>query len=137
MIVVDWGTQQRLGGADVVKARVVGFRDAMERHQSTVDVPAPTEDPFVERLARSGEDAVYEDEPPAAPPPERRLVDKGVITERIIAAGKLREALAALATLSLEDQQRWANKAAVYADDERARGLLAHIGLDPDVILAP
>ena len=75
---------------------------------------------------------------PFVPPPApRRLVDKGTITERIIAAGKLTEALAALGTLSPEDQQRWANKTAVYADDERARGLLRGIGLDPDVILAP
>ena len=73
-------------------------------------------------------------QPPAAP---RRLVDKGTITERIIAAGKLDAALAALGALPIEDQQRWANKTAVYADDARARGLLERIGLDPDVILAP
>jgi len=72
--------------------------------------------------------------PPAAP---RRLVDKGTITERIIAAGKLDAALAALGALPIEDQQRWTNKTAVYADDARARGLLERIGLDPDVILAP
>lgn len=71
------------------------------------------------------------------PPPPRRLVDKGTITERIIAAGKLSQALAALAALPLDDQQRWANKTAVYADDERARGLLRGIGLDPDAVLAP
>ena len=39
--------------------------------------------------------------------------------------------------LPIEDQQRWTNKTAVYADDARARGLLERIGLDPDVILAP
>lgn len=71
------------------------------------------------------------------PPAPRRLVDKGTITERIIAAGKLDAALAALRALPIEDQQRWTNKTAVYADDARARGLLERIGLDPDVILAP
>ena len=54
-----------------------------------------------------------------------------------IPQSKLDAALAALRALPIEDQQRWTNKTAVYADDARARGLLERIGLDPDVILAP
>jgi len=75
-------------------------------------------------------------EPAEQPPAPRRLVEKGVIVERLIAARKLEAALAALATLPIEDQQRWANKVAVYADDPRARGLIAAIGLNPDEVLA-
>lgn len=71
---------------------------------------------------------------PVAPP---RLVDKGTITERLIAAGKLEAALAALAALPVADQQRWANKPAIHATDARARALIAAIGLNPDEILAP
>lgn len=76
-------------------------------------------------------------EPADVVEPPARLVDKGTITERLIAAGKLEAALAALAALPLADQQRWANKPAIHATDERARALIAAIGLNPDEILAP
>lgn len=67
----------------------------------------------------------------------RRLVPKGLIVERLIAAGKIEAARAALTTLSVADQERWNAKPAVYADDERARALLRAIDADPAVILAP
>lgn len=67
----------------------------------------------------------------------RRLIPKGVIVERLIAAGKIEAARAALATLSVADQERWNAKPAVYADDPRALALLRAIGADPAVILAP
>lgn len=72
-----------------------------------------------------------------AEPAERRMVPKGVIVERLIAAGKIEAARAALATLSVADQERWNAKPAVYADDARALALLRAIGADPAVILAP
>lgn len=67
----------------------------------------------------------------------RRLVPKGVIVERLIAAGKIEAARAALAQISVADQERWNAKPAVYADDSRALDLLRAIGADPAVILAP
>lgn len=70
-------------------------------------------------------------------PPVRRMVSKGVIVERLIAAGKIEAARAALATLSVADQERWNAKPAVYADDPRALALLTAIDADPAVILAP
>lgn len=67
----------------------------------------------------------------------RRLIPKGVIVERLIAAGKIEAARAALATLSVADQERWNAKPAVYSDDPRALALLRAIDADPSVILAP
>lgn len=72
-----------------------------------------------------------------APQPVRRLVSKGVIVERLITAGKIEAARAALAQLSVADRERWNAKPAVYADDPRALALLRAIGADPAVILAP
>lgn len=131
---IDWQTQQRFGGRAAIQRRVVEFREAVEAHRLTVDVPAPTEDPLIEQIARS-DDTEYEAEPPPAPP-VRRTVAKGLIVERLIAAGKIEAARSALATLSVADQERWNAKPAVYADDTRALALLRAIGADPAVILA-
>lgn len=72
--------------------------------------------------------------PDETPP---RLVDKGVIVERLIAAGKLGAARAALDAAPLEIRERWNSKPAIHATDADARSLLAIIGLNPDEILAP
>lgn len=76
-------------------------------------------------------------DPADVPESERRMVPKGVIVERLIAAGKIEAARAALAQISVADQERWNAKPAVYADDARALALLRAIGADPAVILAP
>ena len=76
-------------------------------------------------------------QPAEQPPAPRRLIEKGVIVERLIAAGKIEAARAALAQISVADQERWNAKPAVYADDARALALLRAIGADPAVILAP
>lgn len=70
-------------------------------------------------------------------PPVRRMVPKGVIVERLIAAGKIEAARAALAQISVADQERWNAKPAVYSDDARAIALIKAVGADPAVILAP
>ena len=75
-------------------------------------------------------------QPAEQPPAPRRLIEKGVIVERLIAAGKIEAARTALASLPVADQERWNAKPAVYADDERALALLRAIGADPSVILA-
>lgn len=72
------------------------------------------------------------------PEPPRRKIAKSLVQQRLIDAGKIDAAHAAL----------WSNKASfarwfapdhpeVYADDPDALALLAAIGADPDVIMAP
>lgn len=70
------------------------------------------------------------------PGPDRYLVPKLVVVDRLIAAGKLAAAVAALAGASLATQQRWAAAGQIYSDDPDALALLAAIGADPDAILA-
>lgn len=76
--------------------------------------------------------------PPAADPPPRRLAPKSTIVDRLHAAGKLAAAKAAIDS-NLYVRERWyaPDKPAVYADDPETLGLLAAIGADPAVILAP
>jgi hypothetical protein len=77
--------------------------------------------------------------PPAGEEPrERRLVAKSAIVERLNAAGLLAAAKAVL-DADLYARERWyaPDKPAIYADDAEALALLAAIGADPDVILAP
>lgn len=70
--------------------------------------------------------------------PARRLVPKSVIVARLQAAGKLAAARAAL-DADLYARERWyaPDRPSIYADDPEALALLASIGADPAVILAP
>lgn len=70
------------------------------------------------------------------PGPARHLVPKLLVVDRLIAAGKLSDAVAALAASSLAIQQRWAAASQIYSDDPDALALLAAIGADPETILA-
>ena len=92
-----------------------------------------------EQVAMSAEEeaAIRAEWEANAPQPVRRMIPKGIIVERLIAAGKIDAARAALAQISVADQERWNAKPAVYADDPRALALLRAIGADPAVILAP
>lgn len=81
-----------------------------------------------------------------APPARMRFIRKLVIIERLAAAKKLRQAMAALkleanaAGLSDEElllRERWRSSVAVAQHDADARAMFAALGLDPDVILAP
>jgi hypothetical protein len=56
------------GGLDALTARVVAFVAALEAHKLTVDVPAPTEDPLIDAIARAGGMDAVEIEPEPAPP---------------------------------------------------------------------
>lgn len=69
--------------------------------------------------------------------PERRLVPKRIIIDRLHEAGLLDRARKALDAAPLYTRERWNARDAVYADDPDSIGFLRAIGADPDVILAP
>jgi hypothetical protein len=83
-------------------------------------------------LAAGNKPAAY-----VPPPSLRRLVPKFIIVDRLITAGKLAAARAALDAAPLEIRERWNAYTAIYADDETALNLLAAIGADPVTTLAP
>lgn len=74
--------------------------------------------------------------PPAVATTERREVSKLLIVDRLIAASKAEAAMAALGSDAVA-KLRWDAATAIYADDPAVLGLLAAIGADPAVILAP
>lgn len=75
--------------------------------------------------------------PPAAPPP-RPTVLKSVVQSRIIEAGKMPDAYAALTANPIYFARWFApDHPAVYCDDADAVTLVTALGLDPAVILAP
>lgn len=69
--------------------------------------------------------------------PVRRMVRKSVITARLIDAGKMEAAYAAL-TSNADNFGRWiaSDRPAIYHDDPDALALLQAIGADPAVIMA-
>ena len=71
-------------------------------------------------------------------PASHYLVDKSIVVQRLIAANKINAAYAAL-TSNAAYFARWfaPGHPNVYADDPDALTLLAAIGADPKVILAP
>lgn len=76
-------------------------------------------------------------DPTPPPEPERRLVPKRVIIDRLHEAGLLDRARKALDAAPLYTRERWNARDAVYADDPDSIGFLRAIGADPDTILAP
>lgn len=69
--------------------------------------------------------------------PERRLIAKSVIVDRLYAAGKLEAARAALDASDLYTQEKWNSRLEIYSDDPSALALLVAIGADPISILSP
>lgn len=71
-------------------------------------------------------------------PRARRKVLKSVVVARLISAGKIGAAKAALES-SPAAFARWfaSDRPAVYFDDPDALALLSAIGADPDQIMAP
>ena len=68
----------------------------------------------------------------------RRTVLKSVIISRLIAAGKIEAAKAALEQDASAYARWWApDRPAIYHDDPDAIALLTAIGADPDVVLGP
>ena len=141
------------GFAGTLEQRVTDFIAALEAHRTSVGVPAPVEAPLIEAIARAGGmDAVtIVDPPPPPPPPEPAtplpvLVAKLVVVERIGAAGKLRDARAALkigrpdgelTDAELLLRERWEAASMIAPDDAQVRSFVTALALDPDVILAP
>lgn len=130
-----------------LESRVAGFLAALDAHRHTVGEPAPAEHPLVEAIARAGGMAAVTivDDPVAPAPAAAGEVAKLAVVERIAAAGRLREARAALklgrpdAELSDAElllRERWLAARTLARDDAEVRGLLTMLGLDPDAILA-
>jgi hypothetical protein len=73
-----------------------------------------------------------------SPHPPKRQVLKSVIIARLIAAGKIAAAKAELEQDAAAYARWWApDRPAINHDDPDALMLLATIGADPDVIMAP
>ena len=69
--------------------------------------------------------------------PNRVLVSKRAIVDRLQAAGKLAAARAALDAADLYARERWNTRDSIYSDDATAIALLGAIGVDVGAILAP
>jgi hypothetical protein len=70
--------------------------------------------------------------------PERRLVPKSLVISRLIEAGKIAAARAALEANDSAYARWWApDRPAIYADDPEAIALLTGIGADCAAILSP
>ncbi|TIL82182.1 MAG: hypothetical protein E5Y89_06240 [Mesorhizobium sp.] len=75
--------------------------------------------------------------PPAPDPQPRQTVPKSVVQSRIIDAGKMADAYAALTANPIHFARWFApDHPSVYCDDPDAVGLVTGLGLDPAVILA-
>lgn len=83
--------------------------------------------------------------PPAPPAPASWEVPKLLLVDRLIAAGRLRQAYAALRlddpATALSDgelalRERWKAAVTLRSDDADVRSLLTAVGADPDAILA-
>jgi hypothetical protein len=73
-----------------------------------------------------------------APNPPRRQVPKSDIIARLIAAGKIAAARAALESDAALYARWWApDRPAIHHDDVDALALLAAIGADPATVMAP
>lgn len=71
-------------------------------------------------------------------PTARRKVRKSIVQARLIDAGKMDAAYAALTQMPAEFARWFApDRPEVYADDPAAIALLLAIGVDPEAILAP
>jgi len=72
------------------------------------------------------------------PPGPRRMVPKSVVTQRVIDAGMIDQAMAALQS-DWAKFARWVapDQPAVYFDDADTVLMVEALGLDPEVILAP
>ncbi len=140
------------GFAGTLEQRVTDFIAALEAHRTSVGIPAPVEAPLIEAIARAGgmAEVTIINPPPPAPRPEPAiplpvLVSKLLLVERIGAAGKLRDARAALKISRPDDElsdvelllrERWEAASTIAQDDTQVRGFLTALALDPDVILA-
>lgn len=133
----------RLGGEAALAEAVAAFAAAIEAHRYTVDVPAPTADPIVERVVRQYDgqyDIEPEPDPDPEPEPEQPPTNWRVSTYRIVRrleeAGLIDAADAALAAQPLLFR-RFYTAGSLPHDDPDATAFLEAIGADPVIVLAP
>ncbi len=74
---------------------------------------------------------------PVVEPPQPYLVRRGTIWDRVIAALGEPTALAVLKAMPEDDRLNWFSSHDFRSDNPRVLAMLAAIGLDPAVILAP
>lgn len=67
--IVERGVVDAFGGAEAFDAALAEFREALESHATTVNVPAPTAHPYVEEIVRNyrGAYEILEAEPATGP----------------------------------------------------------------------
>ncbi|MBN9021188.1 MAG: hypothetical protein J0H08_03660 [Rhizobiales bacterium] len=143
MLTISRADILRLGGESVFAEAVAAFVDAIEAHRYTVDVPAPTADPVVERVVRqySGQyDIEPEPDPGPEPEPEQPPTNWRVSTYRIVRrleeAGLIDAADAALAAQPVLFR-RFYTAGSLPHDDPDAIAFLEAIGADANAVLAP
>lgn len=64
-------------------------------------------------------------------------VSKDTIVSRVSEAGKTAELMAAISSLTAEQQFFWTNFAWFWSNNATLIGMCAQLGLDPSIILAP
>ena len=143
MPTISRGDILRLGGEAAFAEAVAAFAAAIEAHRYTIDVPAPTADPVIERVVRQygGQyDVEPEPDPEPEPGPEVPPTAWRVSTYRIVR--RLEEAgLVEAADAALDAQpvlfRRFYTAGSLPNDDPDAVAFLQAIGADPLEILAP
>ena len=128
MIRVDRATYEAFGGT--LEDRVAAFFVALDAHRFTVNVPAPTEHPLVEVIARAGGMVAAEIEPAPAPepepeppaPPAEPTLDEVTAQEEILIDADAVQAKAKYASLLLLQGATYAEK---YAE------AVAYLAADP------
>ena len=143
MLTISRADILRLGGVSAFADAVAAFAAALEAHRFTVDVPAPTADPLLERVVRqySGQYGI-EPEPGPEPstesdqPPTSWRVSTYRIVRRLEAAGLIEAADAALAAQPALFR-RFYTAGSLPHDDPDAFVFLGAIVANPLEILAP
>lgn len=124
---------------DAPKGFVHAWRDGWELVEDHRGEPAwetATGRPVVIHAIGPLPDGLTTTDPTPPAEPERRLVAKRVIIDRLHAAGLLDIARKALDAAPLYTRERWNARDAVFADDPESIAFLRLIGADPDTILA-
>jgi hypothetical protein len=143
MLTISRADILRLGGPESFAVAVADFAAALEAHQFTVDVPAPTADPVVEAVVRQY-GGLYDIEPPPevpldpdpTPAPTSWRVSTYRIVRRLEEIGLIEAADAALAAQPML-YRRFYTAGSIPHDDPDAIAFLEGIGAEPEAILAP
>lgn len=123
--------------AHIIDDRVVNVIKADSSFKPEAGFLVPSEDAQIGWTYAIG--MLFDPAPPepVSPTPARRYVRKLLILDRLIAAEKFDAAMGQLGGPGDIQYERWQAAADIASDDIQVRMLLAAIGADPDIILAP